>query len=89
MRPLTEAANIIKEEPDFKQADVVFVTDGESTIDNEWLKKFIKDKEVSQFNVISILIGVSNSECGQFSDKVVTIDDIAEDDKALSTMFTI
>ena len=89
MRPLNAARDIIKENNNYKDADVCLITDGCCDVDNEWLAGFIKDKKELQFNVISIIIGCEAPVCEQFSNKVITLDSINDDSAATHEMFSI
>ena len=70
--PLDKALNIINESR-FKQADVVFVTDGEDRVRDSFLEEFNKKKKEKAFNVLSLVIGSSTNTVEQFSDKVVKL----------------
>ena len=62
----------------FKQADVVFVTDGEDRLRDSFLEEFNKKKKEKSFNVLSLVIGSSTNTVTQFSDIVVKIKDFEE-----------
>ena len=64
--------NVINESR-FKQADVVFVTDGEDTLNDSFLEEFNKKKKEKAFHVLSFMIGSSTNTVEQFSDKVVKV----------------
>ena len=68
--PLDQAINVINESR-FKQADVVFVTDGEDSLKDSFLVEFNKKKKEKNFNVLSLMLGSSINTVEQFSDKVV------------------
>ena len=76
--PLERAMNVINESR-FKQADVVFVTDGEDRVKTSFLKGFKKKKKEKDFNVLSLVIGSSINVVEQFSDKVVQVKDFDDD----------
>ena len=84
--PLDKAMNVINESR-FKQADVVFVTDGEDRLRDSFLEAFNKKKKEKAFNVLSLVIGSSTNTVTQFSDKVVQVKDF--DDKGSFTAFEI
>ncbi len=82
MAPLQEALNCLSADM-YKKGDIVFVTDGESGVDDQWLKDFLRAKEEKQFYVNSVLINaggghVSTKTLDMFSDSVTTISDIAD-----------
>ncbi|MFJ7936449.1 VWA domain-containing protein [Sporosarcina sp. NPDC096371] len=76
--PLDEAVNIINESR-YKQADVVFVTDGEDRVKESFLEAFNKKKKEKSFNVLSLVIGCSTDTVEQFSDKVVQVKDFDDE----------
>jgi uncharacterized protein with von Willebrand factor type A (vWA) domain len=94
MNPLNEAVQIIeadsqKEGFEFKDADIVFVTDGDCTITDDFLRLFNEAKARANFKVISVLIGVGKSVLDYVSDQVFNLDNIREADGALDAMFTV
>ncbi|MCK5616011.1 VWA domain-containing protein [Candidatus Pacearchaeota archaeon] len=90
MQPLDKAFEMITEEKGLKKADIIFVTDGESEITDQWLELFLKGKKIAQFNVISVMISCYKTfVCEKFSDKVFQIDNLNESDDALDHMFSI
>ncbi|QKY69344.1 VWA domain-containing protein [Lentibacillus sp. CBA3610] len=58
----------------FKRADIVFVTDGEARVSDNFLDFFQEQKQKHGFHVLSLLIG-TNRHVETFSDKVVEISD--------------
>ena len=60
-------------ESGFKQADVVFVTDGEDRVRDSFLKFFNKKKREKEFKVLSLVIGKRRETVKQFSNKVLQI----------------
>ena len=84
--PLEGALNVINESR-FKQADIVFVTDGEDKVSASFLEGFNKKKKEKNFNVLSLVIGDSIDTVEQFADKVIRITDL--DDEGSFTAFEI
>lgn len=85
--PLEKALQII-EKSNFKKADVVFTTDGESNLKTNFIEKFNRLKQEKQFSVLSILLGSEKeSTVSTFSDKIVKAIDFA--DKESQTAFEI
>ncbi|MBO0601390.1 VWA domain-containing protein [Sporosarcina sp. E16_3] len=84
--PLDQAMNVINESQ-FKQADLVFVTDGEDTLNDSFLLTFNKKKKEKDFNVLSLVLGSSTKIVEQFSDRVIQIYDF--DDAGSFTAFEI
>ena len=84
--PLERAMNVVNESR-FKQADVVFVTDGEDRVKTSFLEAFNKNKKEKDFNVLSLVIGSSINTVEQFSDRVVQVKDF--DERGSFTAFEI
>ena len=84
--PLEQAMNVIRESQ-FKQADVIFVTDGEDTVNESFLQAFNKKKEEKEFNVLSLVLGSNTHTVEQFSDRVVRVRDF--DDTGIFTAFEL
>ncbi|CAM3260464.1 VWA domain-containing protein [Filibacter tadaridae] len=76
--PLDGALNVINESR-FKKADIVFVTDGEDSVNTSFLEAFNKKKEEKDFNVLSLVIGGGINTVEQFSNKVITVKDFDEE----------
>lgn len=92
MEPLNKAIEVIAGKPDtksLKKADIIFISDGNATIQSDWLDWFIAAKKLGQINVISIMIGQNDSVCKLFSNNLFYIKDITKSDEALSTTFSI
>ena len=84
--PLEKAMNVINESR-FKQADLVFITDGEDKVKDSFLESFNKKKKEKHYNVLSLTIGSNIKTVEQFSDKVVQVKDF--DDVGSCTAFEI
>lgn len=92
MEPLSRAIEIIAGKSgvkSLKNADIILVSDGDATIQTDWLKLFTEAKKRGQINVISVMIGQNDSVCKLFSDHLFYIDDLTKSDDALSTMFSV
>ena len=87
--PLSAAQDIITEDKEFKQADIILISDGSCDVGDDWLKIFNQSRKDQEFHVISVVISAYSESCDKFSDKVVHINDITNDDKALQAMFSI
>lgn len=76
----------------YDNADVVFVTDGEASIDNEILEKFNKIKEIKQCKCVGILLdkggngGVTDRTIKQFCDTIYKTSEISEDSIAQNVL---
>ena len=71
-KPLTEAVTLI-EQSQYKKADIVFVTDGECAVTDEFLEWFREAKKQKEFRVISVLVDMGSSTPAavrEFSDDV-------------------
>jgi uncharacterized protein with von Willebrand factor type A (vWA) domain len=90
-RPLSEALALV-ETGGLSRADVIFVTDGACSISTEFLDRFRRARERLGFRVFSVLIDpterLSAATLASFSDEVVRLRDLAQDDDVLSSMFT-
>lgn len=71
-RPLKESLEVINKNR-FKNADVIFVTDGEDNVSGTFLNRFDEKKKEKKFNVLSLVIGGRDRTVKQFSDKVIRI----------------
>lgn len=87
--PLNSAFQLILSEKEYKKADIVFITDGEATVTDEFLSLFHRGKQGAGFNIISVLINHMNDQtCRKFSDKIVHVQG-NNDDEALNIMFDV
>ena len=71
--PLDKARELISEDSGFSQADIIFITDGESAVRNEWLENFLEWKEKETINIYSVLIDNyfnSDASLKEFSNKI-------------------
>lgn len=78
--PLDKAMEIIQE-VEFKKADIVFVTDGECGVNEEWLSKFKelkKQKEVRIHTVLCDYGNTSTESVKEFSDQITSTSDLNE-----------
>lgn len=70
-KPLQKATEIIKKDR-FKDADIIFITDGEDNVHPNFLKEFHEVKKEKEFNVLSLVLGEGNTRTvKEFSDKVI------------------
>ncbi|EMR07298.1 VWA domain protein interacting with AAA ATPase [Bhargavaea cecembensis DSE10] len=75
---LGEALEVIGESR-FKEADLVFVTDGEDQVTDEFLERFNQLKREKAFQVLSMLIGTNPESVEPFTDRVVQVSDFNEE----------
>ena len=96
-QPIFRALKVIAEDKDDADADIVFITDGESSINKDILKKIDEFKDESQTEIISVIIDSHDSRgpntCYEFSDKVFRLSDVLkhqiDDGSALDTIFSL
>lgn len=85
--PLLKAAEVI-EKSRFKEADLIFVTDGEDQLGEGFLNWWNDTKAINDFRVISLLIGTEYEDTAkQFSDRVVKASSFT--DEAVQEVFEI
>jgi len=80
--PLDEAMRHIREEG-LKKADIAFITDGDSWLDEEFLDKFNAARKSLEINVFSVLCDqghTSDSTVGKFSEQVLQASAFSDDD---------
>ncbi len=80
MAPLDRARMCIDEEINFHKADIIFITDGECAVTNDWLKDFKAWKKSKEVTLFSVLVNTgwacSNASLKEFSDRITTLADI-------------
>jgi uncharacterized protein with von Willebrand factor type A (vWA) domain len=80
-RPLDAAAACLRKRS-HRRGDIVFITDGECRVDENWLQEFMRNKERLGFSVFSVLIDVGAASSGavrEFSDRITTISRLTSD----------
>jgi uncharacterized protein with von Willebrand factor type A (vWA) domain len=91
MQPINEGIRFIREEGDFKKADLIMVTDGEANVSPGWEIDYNKAKEDLEFSTYSILVGSSaegaKKTCEKFSDEVVFLADAIKEEKNMFEFF--
>jgi uncharacterized protein with von Willebrand factor type A (vWA) domain len=90
--PLLKAFQLICESR-FKNADVVFITDGQCQVDEGFLQTLKDAKARKGFMIFTVLIDVGNKASGgsvnEFSDEVIRVSSLAElDDGAALALFS-
>lgn len=78
--PLKEASKLI-EDSNFKEADVVFITDGDCCVSDEFRRKFKQLKEDKEFRTMGVLVDyghTSRTTLNDFCDSVTTVSQIAD-----------
>lgn len=80
--PLNEALELIKDST-FKNADIVFITDGDCYVSDGFSRKFKQTKEEKDFRTLGVLVNmgrghVSDSSLKEFCDNITLVSDIAD-----------
>lgn len=80
--PLNEALELIKDST-FKNADIVFITDGDCYVSDGFSRKFKQIKEEKDFKTLGVLVNmgcghVSDSSLKEFCDNITLVSDIAD-----------
>ena len=81
-QPLTKAIDLINDST-FKNADIVFITDGDCYVSDEFCKKFKRIKEEKDFKTLGVLVNmgrghVSDKSLKEFCDSITLVSDIAD-----------
>ncbi len=71
--PLREAVKIIEQEQDFTKADVLFISDGECNIQQEFLEEFVSFKRRRNVSVVGVLISGEPVVMKEFCDEVLAL----------------
>ena len=78
--PLAEAKEIIEKE-EFKRADIVFITDGECAVSDQFLDSFRETKRKREFQVVGVLINIggscSEASVAEFADNLVLVSQLS------------
>ena len=80
--PLNEALELIKDSR-FSAADIVFITDGDCYVSDNFSRKFKQIKEDKDFRTLGVLVNmgcghVSDSSLKEFCDNITLVSDIAD-----------
>jgi uncharacterized protein with von Willebrand factor type A (vWA) domain len=87
--PLNLAREKINESENFSKADIIFITDGNSAVSDEWLKSFQEWKKQKNVKIYSILIDVTaNTDVvlREFSERVDKLSSINTSQDQLATV---
>ncbi len=89
MEPLVDGVKLIRDTGAFEEADIVMVTDGCASVNDEFLDTWNKAKAELGFSCYSILVGSATyAETNKrFSDEVVLISEAIKDDTAMHKIF--
>lgn len=81
MKPLDKAVEIIERKERFRNADILFITDGEAYVHNSFLNEYQKKKQKLSFNCMSVMLGRSrrgDEVLKSFSDEIFSAADLLE-----------
>lgn len=87
-QPLRRALEAIKED-EYKKADIIFITDGECGVSDEFVVEWKKRKQEKEFTCFGVHIGYKNLGLNRFCDKVVNVSNFANDSDVTDTVFDI
>lgn len=77
--PLNVALDIINRDK-FKEADIIFVTDGISTVSENFLKQFQERKKEKRFQVLSLVLDSDDTNVvKKFSDKIIVAKNFSDE----------
>ncbi len=81
--PLDKASELLSQSK-FNRGDVVFITDGECDVGNDWLNGFLELKHSLKFRIYSVLIDLTGRESPKtlkkFSDRTTTVSKLTSKD---------
>ncbi|MBC8408603.1 MAG: VWA domain-containing protein, partial [Rhodobacteraceae bacterium] len=87
------AQSIIMKEPNFSKADIIFITDGECAVRDNWLHDFLQWKQEKHVSIYGVLIDSgwnSNVTLDEFSDTVIKLSELEQNqNKAAEEIFGI
>lgn len=82
--PLNDAVSIIENSKQYKNADIVLITDDLCGVSDKWLNDFNQKKSDLKFTAYAVLIGSSNKGVlDKFMDKVVAIPNLSDDSEVV------
>lgn len=84
--PLKKASELI-EDSNFKEADIIFITDGDCSVSSDFRRKFKQLKEDKDFKTMGVLVDYghnSSSSLQDFCDSITTVSRIADATEANS-----
>lgn len=83
--PLRAALKLIQKSR-FQLADLIFVTDGQAHLTDDFLREFTEIKEKRKFQCLSVLVGQETNEeiVERFSDRIIHVSDLTRADAAFA-----
>lgn len=91
VEPLTEALRLINKAR-YKYADIVFITDGEAPVDDEFIEEFNRQKEKKQFRMITVNVSDKIEEAlDSINDTQMLLSDLTDEtvDETNEVLFSI
>jgi uncharacterized protein with von Willebrand factor type A (vWA) domain len=92
---LTKAKDFFAGRPEHGKSDIVFVTDGEAYLNDDWIEKFNADRKEAGVRVFSVFISAYDSSRGsamklleRFSDMAIPVKALEVNDEASAELFT-
>ncbi|OWY68980.1 hypothetical protein B7486_23095 [cyanobacterium TDX16] len=87
---LLSATECIEGKPQFKEADIVMITDGKCDVKQEFLEQLKVKKQQLEFSVYGVLIGGAGSrQLKQFCDRIWVVRDLINDEVAIEELFLL
>lgn len=80
--PLSKALELIKDSA-FKDSDILFISDGDCYVSDNFLREFKRIKEEKEFKTIGVLVNMGRGHCSdsslkEFCDSITLVSDIAD-----------
>jgi len=79
MPPLDRAKDLIERDPKLKKADIIFITDGEDSVDLRYIEKYKIFKKKHQVMLTMMLIHANNNPLRAISDRTEIIEELTDD----------
>lgn len=78
MEPLTQALEAIASEPDLREADIIFITDGQADVTATFSKQWRETQKRSHFKVQTLIVGtyVNPEVLDRFADTSIHVKDL-------------
>ena len=78
MAPLEKALEAIEDNPDLRQADVIFITDGEADVNEAFSTKWREAQQKLGFKVYTLIVGtyIDTEVLDRFSDRNIFVQDL-------------
>ncbi len=91
LQPALQAAiDCIEKQQQFKQADIVLVTDGQCDVNQEFVKQLQRQKEQLEFTVYGILIGETGEQrLNTLCDRVWVVKDLMAEEVVIEELFLL